>query len=165
MEKARRPEPITTVEVVFPTDTNHYGTLFGGKLISWMDKAAYYAAIRFCGTAAVTASVERLDFGTSLRQGDLVELEARVVFSGSTSMVIRVDVFRFALGEDRRGPLTTTGYFTFVALGEDGRPRPVPALRIESPEEERLHGIGAGIHAEAKRRRRKEPPPPRGSSR
>jgi len=154
MTAARKSEPVTTFEVVFPTDTNHYGTLFGGKLISWMDKAAYYAAIKFSGEAAVTASVERLDFGISLRQGDLVELEARVISTGTTSMVIKVDVFRIGLGEDADRSLTTTGFFTFVALNAKGKPQKLPKILVETGEEKELAELGETIRGDARARRR-----------
>lgn len=157
MTEKRKSIPVTTFEVVFPTDTNHYGTLFGGKLISWMDKAAYYAAIKFSGEAAVTASVERLDFGISLKQGDLVELEARVISTGTTSMVIKVDVFRIGLGENADRSLTTTGFFTFVALNEKGKPQKLPALQMETEDERELADLGEAIRADARARRRSGP--------
>ncbi len=66
------------IEMVFPEQTNHYGTLFGGQALALMDKAAFIAASRYSRRAVVTASSERVDFHVPVRQGQLVELLARV---------------------------------------------------------------------------------------
>ena len=154
MSEPRKSEAVTTFEVVFPTDTNHYGSLFGGKLISWMDKAAYYAAVKYSGFAAVTVSVERIGFAISLRTGDMLELKAQVIYAGRTSMVIKVDVYSIEMGPDKEKALATTGYFIFVALGEDGRPRRVPDMIVETGEEKRLFELGRTVKAEILARRR-----------
>ena len=75
---AEREYPETRMcEFVFPGDTNHLGTLYGGTLMAWMDSAAAVAAVRRAGTAAVvTAAVETLTFRVVIRQGELVELVA-----------------------------------------------------------------------------------------
>jgi acyl-CoA hydrolase len=112
-------------EFVLPPDTNHLGTLYGGILMGWMDKAAAIAAFRHAGTAAVvTAAVDRLSFRVPIRQGELVELLASVESQGRTSMVVRVEVHR----EDpahRTRELCTVGTFTMVAVDEEGLPTPV----------------------------------------
>ena len=112
-------------QLVFPGDTNHLGTLYGGTLMSWMDTAAGVAGVRRAGSVAVvTAAVERLEFQVAIRQGELVELVARVVSVGRTSMRVAVEAHR----EDpvsKSRELCTTGLFTMVALGADGKPTPV----------------------------------------
>ncbi|MFC6591579.1 acyl-CoA thioesterase [Deinococcus lacus] len=115
------------LEVVFPKDTNYHGTAFGGWLLSLMDKAASVAAVRHAGGAVVTARMDGVDFRLPLRVGDAVALDARVLKVGRTSMTIQVDVYRehMASGEQE---LATTGTFVFVAVDEQGKPRPVPAL-------------------------------------
>lgn len=117
------------LELVFPKDTNYLGTAFGGFVLSLMDKAASVAAVRHAGPggAVVTARMDGVDFRTPIRVGDAVALDARVVRVGRSSMTIQVDVYRetMASGEQE---LATTGLFVFVALGEDGTPRPVPPL-------------------------------------
>lgn len=117
------------LELVFPKDTNYLGTAFGGFVLSLMDKAASVAAARHAGGsgAVVTARMDGVDFHTPIRVGDAVALDARVVRVGRSSMTVRVDVYRenMASGEQQ---LATTGLFVFVALDEDGRPRPVPPL-------------------------------------
>jgi len=63
--------------MVFPNQTNHYGTLFGGHALRLMDQAAFISASRYCRSTVVTACSERVDFHTPVRQGELVELVAR----------------------------------------------------------------------------------------
>jgi acyl-CoA hydrolase len=113
------------LESVFPTDTNPRGNLFGGTLVSWMDKAAGFAAMRRSRTVVVTAAIEDIAFSVPIVVGDLVEVNARVVSVGRTSMRVRVEV-------SKENPITgtselcTVGHFTMVAMGEDGKPVPVP---------------------------------------
>jgi acyl-CoA hydrolase len=113
-------------EFVFPPDTNHMGTLYGGTLMGWMDKAAGIAAYRYSGSSVVTAAVDKLEFRVPIHQGQLVELLAKVESRGRTSMVVRVEVHR----EDavtRSRELCTVGTFTMVAVDEEGVPTPVRA--------------------------------------
>lgn len=115
-------------QFVFPGDTNHLGTLYGGTLMSWMDTAAAVAGVRRAGSVAVvTAAVDRLEFQVAIHEGELVELVARVEAVGRTSMRIVVEAHR----EDpvsKSRELCTTGTFTMVALGADGSPTPVRPL-------------------------------------
>lgn len=136
---------VSNIEVIFPADINHRGTLFGGRLMAWMDKTAYYAAFRFTGCPAVTASVESLDFKVSPAVGDIMDLEAKVIYTGSTSMVIEVSVYRTDVQKGSDRELANTGYFSFVALGNDGKPCPIPSLLVETIEEEKLYLKGKRI--------------------
>lgn len=116
------------VDLVFPNQTNHLGTLFGGHALSMMDKAASIAAHRYCRNTVVTASIERTDFLVPVYEGELAEVTARVVRTGRTSMVVEVELnAENMVTGDRR--LCTRGQFNMVALDEHGRPTPVPALR------------------------------------
>lgn len=117
----------TLLESVFPTDTNPQGTLFGGQLVAWMDKAAGIAAMRRARRPVVTAAIDNITFKIPIHVGDFVELNAEVVAVGRTSMQVEVEVVR----EDPLGAARTpctVGRFTLVALDDDGRPTPVPAL-------------------------------------
>lgn len=113
------------LESVFPTDTNPQGNLFGGTLVSWMDKAAGFAAMRRARSTVVTAAIDDIAFTVPILQGELVEVHARVISVGRTSMRVRVEVRK----ED---PISATrelcnvGHFTMVAIGPDRRPVPVP---------------------------------------
>lgn len=118
------------LELVFPGVTNYHGTAFGGWVLSLMDKAASVAAVRHSGGDVVTARMDAVDFHVPIRLGDAVALDARVIKVGRTSMTIQVDVYRenMASGEQQ---LATSGLFVFVAVDENGRPRPVPALQAD----------------------------------
>lgn len=120
-----RPETIRLVEMVFPDSTNHYGTMFGGKVLDLMDRAAFVASSRYAGLAMVTASTERVDFHVPIKAGQMVELEARVVYAGRTSVTVKVALFAQAPQGGARAH-ATTGYFHMVAVDERGRPVPVP---------------------------------------
>lgn len=149
MNTAKKSETTSTYEVIFPQDVNHYGTLFGGRLLSWMDKVAYYTAVEYCGYPSVTASIEHIDFAVPLRNGDLVILEGKVIYTGKTSMVIKIDVFKKEVFLNRDKISANTGFFTFVALNETGKPQPIPPLLIESGEEKKLFELGKSIKTKA----------------
>jgi len=112
-------------QFVFPGDTNHLGTLYGGTLMAWMDSAAAVAAVRRAGSAAVvTAAVDGLTFRVAIHQGDLVELVSVVESVGRTSMKVRVEAHREDPATHERA-LCTVGTFTMVAVDEAGAPTPV----------------------------------------
>lgn len=117
-------------EMVFPGQTNHYGTLFGGAALALMDKAAFVAASRYARRAVVTASSERIDFHVPVRSGQLIELTAKLTSVGKTSMVVEVEVIaEDLLSGDRQ--LATRGKFVMVALDAHGRPSRVPPMATE----------------------------------
>jgi acyl-CoA hydrolase len=116
---------VKMIDVVFPDQTNHYGTLFGGHALSLMDKAAFVAASRHARRAVVTASSERVDFKIAVHHGDLVELVARVVATGRSSMTVLVKLFAENLLSGER-QLCAQGKFVLVALDENGKPTAVP---------------------------------------
>lgn len=112
-------------QFVFPADTNHLGTLYGGTLMAWMDSAAAVAAIRRAGSAAVvTAAVDGLTFRVAIRQGELVELLSVVESVGRTSMQVRVEAHREDSATSTR-ELCTVGTFTMVAVDGAGVPTAV----------------------------------------
>jgi acyl-CoA hydrolase len=117
------------IEMVFPDQTNHYGTLFGGHALRLMDKAAFVAASRHARRTVVTACSERVDFKAAVRHGSLVELIASVVKTGRTSMTVSVDLFAEDLLSGSR-ELCANGRFVLVALDEYGTPTSVPAVAI-----------------------------------
>ena len=116
------------IEIVFPQQTNHHGTLFGGEALALMDKAAFVAATRYARRTMVTRSSKEIEFRVPVKQGQLVELRARVVETGGTSVRVDVDMYREELLSGER-MLATSGSFVFVALDEDGKPAPVPSLK------------------------------------
>ncbi|MEN0059205.1 MAG: acyl-CoA thioesterase [Bdellovibrio sp.] len=132
-------------QLVLPSHTNSFGTIFGGTIMSWIDIAAAIAAQRHSNKEVVTASVDRLDFVAPVYKGWVVNLKARVNFTSRTSMEVgvRVDAENPRTGETFH---TSTAYCTFVALGSNGKPTEVPSLILETEEDKRRF-------AEAQRRR------------
>ena len=118
-------EETRIVEIVFPTNTNSYGTLFGGHALSLMDRLAFIVASRYARKTVVTASSEKIEFRTPVKEGDLIELVGRIVRVGNTSITVDIDMYSENLLTGERS-LSTTGEFVMVAVGEDGRPTPVP---------------------------------------
>ncbi|WP_414717241.1 acyl-CoA thioesterase [Tahibacter sp.] len=115
------------IEIVFPDHTNHLGTLFGGQALAWMDKAAFVVATRYARRTVVTARSEQVDFRQPVRQGQLVELVARIVSTGRSSMQVEVDLIaEDPLSGDAR--LCTQGRFTMIALDSHGSPTAVAPL-------------------------------------
>jgi uncharacterized protein (TIGR00369 family) len=124
---AGRVTEVRLIEMVFPQQTNHYGTLFGGQALALMDKAAFVVASRYARRMVVTASSEKTDFHVPVRQGQLVELIARVTATGRTSMTVDVELYaEDLLTGDRQ--LGTRGRFILVALDAHHHPAQVPAL-------------------------------------
>ncbi|WP_417553279.1 acyl-CoA thioesterase [Marinomonas fungiae] len=111
-------------KMVFPSTTNHYDTLFGGEALKWMDEVAYIAATRFARKQVVTISTEQVDFKRPIPSGVLVELVARVVKVGRTSLKVEVDIFLEELYSDKREK-AITGAFNFVAIDENKKPTPI----------------------------------------
>ena len=109
------------VEMVFPNQANHYGTLFGGDALRLMDMAAFVAASRHARRPVVTASSERIDFHAPVRQGQLAEVVGRVSKTGRTSITVEVELWAEDLLTGKR-QLCTKGSFVLVAVDGNGRP-------------------------------------------
>jgi acyl-CoA hydrolase len=139
-----------TSEMMMPHDANVLGHVFGGVILSMMDKAAAVAAFRHARAACVTVSIDRVDFREPIHVGDLVVMKASVNFVGRTSMEIGVRVEAEELTTGRRRH-TNSCYLTFVAVDRNGRPIEVPPLRPEMPDEVRRYEA-----ARERRRRRLE---------
>lgn len=111
--------------IAMPADTNPAGDIFGGWLMAQMDLAAGNVAARRARGRCATISVEAMTFHRPVFVGDEVSLYAWIVRTGRSSMAIQVEVWR----REREGEETTKvteGLFTFVAIGPDRRPRPIP---------------------------------------
>ena len=123
---------ITTL--VMPNMQNVLGDLFGGNLMALVDQAAAVAALRHAGGRAVTASIDRVDFRARIPVGALVTCIATVDYVGNSSMDITVEVYaENPITGDRRH--THTAHVVFVAVDENGKPKRVPRLIPETPEE------------------------------
>ena len=114
-------EPAVRV-VAMPADTNPYGDIFGGWLMSIMDSAAGTVAARYSKGRAVTIAVDGMTFHRPVKIGDVVSVYANVISVGRSSMKIDVSAWRrIRAGEET--DRVTHAVFTFVAIGDDGRPR------------------------------------------
>jgi acyl-CoA thioesterase YciA len=118
-------EPAIRV-VAMPADTNPYGDIFGGWLLSQMDSAAGTVAARHSKGRAVTIAMDGMTFHKPVRVGDVVSVYAEVVAVGRTSMKIEVAAWSRAR-DGEEVTKVTHATFTFVALGEDRRPRVIEA--------------------------------------
>lgn len=118
------PQETRIVEMVFPNQTNHYGTLFGGDALRLMDMAAFVTASRHARRPALTASSERIDFHVPVRQGQLAEVVGRVTATGRTSLTVEVELWAEDLLTGKR-ELCTKGSFVLVAIDEHGCPAPI----------------------------------------
>jgi len=135
-------------ELMMPQDANNLGHVFGGVILSMMDKVAAIAAFRHSRRSVVTVSIDRVDFREPIHMGDLVIMKASVNFVGHTSMEVgvRVEAEDLLSGARRH---TNSCYLTFVAIDRNGRPLEVPELRPETPDELRR------FEAARERRRRR----------
>lgn len=129
-------------EIVLPNDTNNLNNLFGGQLLSWMDRCAAIAAHRHCRRQVVTASVNNVSFNHAVPQGSIVTLEAVVSRAFTSSMEVFVDVYI----EDQKGTgnrvRANEAIYTFVAVDQLGNPIQVPGLDPET-EGEKIRYEGA----------------------
>lgn len=117
--------------IAMPTDTNPYGDIFGGWLMSVMDSAAGSVAARHSHGRAVTIAVEGMTFLRPVVVGDEVSVFATLKSVGRTSMKIYVEAWRRARHDDRSYRVTHAT-FSFVAIGEDRQPRSVPPMPTET---------------------------------
>ena len=124
-------------ELVLPQHANAIGTAFGGAIMSWIDICSSIAAKRHCGNVCVTARVDALEFRAPIKVGDVVRLTARLNAAFTSSMEIGVRVER-EHGRTGERALCADARATFVNLGEDGRPCPVPPLLARSDEDRQL---------------------------
>lgn len=120
-----RDDRIPTIRTfAMPTDINPAGTIFGGWLMTQMDIAAGSVAKRVARGRVATVAVESIHFMKPVQVGDEVSFYANLVRIGTTSMTIHVEGWRRPGDSDRR-EMATTATFVFVALDENGEPRPV----------------------------------------
>jgi len=122
--------------IMMPMDANVAGNVFGGSILRLVDEVASIVAFRHARRNVVTASIDRMDFYSPVFIGDLLRLTASINYVHKTSMEIgvRVEAENPESGQVRH---TGTCFLTHVALDKDGKPVPVPPLKLESEEEKR----------------------------
>ncbi|RYY32703.1 MAG: acyl-CoA thioesterase, partial [Sphingomonadales bacterium] len=123
---------VQLIDMVFPGDTNHHGTLFGGVALAHMDKVAFLAASRHGRAPFVTAASDKIDFAAPARAGDMIEVTGRVVRVGTSALDVEIELVAEApVSGERR--LCTRGQFTLVAVKSPETQLPLPPLRPDAP--------------------------------
>lgn len=144
MQKPKTPKQseTTMTEVVCPNDTNPMDILQGGRLVQWMDIASAVCAQIHAEQVCVTASIDSVKFKSPAKVGDIITIKAKMTRSFKSSMEIFVQVWSKKI-LSRKAHLINEAYFTFVAIGTDGKPLPVPAIKPVTKEEKKEY-INAG---------------------
>lgn len=140
--------------MVLPPDTNSYGTLFGGKLMAYIDDVSAIAAARQARTQVVTASTDSVDFLNPVKEGDSICVEAFVTWTHNTSMEVFAKAVTENLASGERG-VAATAFSTFVGVDEEGNPVPIPEVYPEDDQEKELNEH-APERAEARKARREQ---------
>ena len=141
--------PGTQRELVFrflaePSDVNYGGQVHGGIVMQWIDQAAYACAVGWSGLYSVTVYVGGIQFERPIAIGNLVEVRARVLHTGTTSMHIGVDVSARDPREDI-AQRTTHCIVVFVALDEQRKPVAVPVFTPADDEQRELQAYAVRI--------------------
>lgn len=123
--------------LICPAHINHYGRLFGGQLLKWIDELAGIVAIRHCGATVTTAAIDNLQFQAPAYSGDMIVLEGVVTYVGRSSMEVRVDTYRELLNGQRE--MINRAYIDMVSINCKGEPIEVPDLLIETEAQQREH--------------------------
>lgn len=125
-------------EIVFPNDTNPMGILLGGRLVEWMDIAAAVSAQNHAESICVTVQINNIKFEHSAKIGDIIHITAKITRAFNSSMEILVTAeARKAINSKQKQ--IALGYFTFVAINEDGIKTFVPKLIPISKLEKQLY--------------------------
>lgn len=135
------PAPQNSVTLRFlaaPTDAGPSGSVDAGTVLNWVDKAAYAAAVGWAKSYCVTAYVGNIHFADPVQVGEMVEVTATIVYTGSSSMHIRTTV---TSGDPQGGSphASSSCLVIFVAVGADGKPTPVPLWTPQTDSEQREH--------------------------
>lgn len=119
------------VHLIQPSDLNGGNRLFGGALLNWIDEVAAIVAMRHAGVKTVTtAAIDHLEFKSGAYLNDLIVLIGYVVYTGTTSMEVRVDTYVESTDGMRR--IINRANIILVALDEHNTPTAIPQLSIEN---------------------------------
>ena len=124
-EKGQPRGKLTVRAIAMPADTNANGDIFGGWVMSAMDQAGGLAGVERAQGRVVTVKVDSMTFIAPMKVGDVLEVYSDVESIGRTSMKIHIEAWAQRFMTTHRDKVTDAT-FTFVAVGDDGRPRPIP---------------------------------------
>lgn len=114
-------------KLILPEHLNHYGFLFGGHLLKWVDETAWIAAsLDYPGCNFVTVAMDHVEFRQSVRQGTILRFLVEKSRAGRTSVKYRVEVYRANSGGAESEPIFIT-LVTFVRIDLEGNKLPLPA--------------------------------------
>jgi acyl-CoA hydrolase len=132
-----RQREVTLRFLAEPTDINFGGKVHGGTVMKWIDQAGYACAVGWSGQYCVTVYVGGIRFYKPIHIGHMVEVRARLIYTGRTSMHVAVDV---SASDPRGGEMlqTTHCIIIFVAVDDAGKPVEVSPWVAESEEDQRL---------------------------
>lgn len=125
-----RPEPqgeLALQTLAMPKDTNANGDIFGGWLVSQMDLAAGIISKQVCRGRSVTVAIENVTFLKPVAMGATVSCYCRIVKQGRSSVHLGVEVWTWHQLTSHDGVKVAEGTFVFVAIDDEGKPRPIPA--------------------------------------
>ncbi|MRX71647.1 acyl-CoA thioesterase [Bacillus lacus] len=151
-EKFCRDSFTVKTSIVLPPDTNNYRTLFGGKLMAYIDDVAAIAATRHARSQVVTASTDSVDFLHPIYEGNSVCLEAFVTYTGRTSMEVFVKVIAEDMLSGNRS-VCAISFLTMVAVDKNMKTVGVPRVIPQSSMEKSLNETGKDRAAARKRRK------------
>ena len=141
MPNTLKPKPIsasriTISQLMHPEHANLLGNIHGGWIMKLVDEAGALSCMRHAQKKVVTVSIDSMTFQQPIKLGDLVILNSEVTYTGRTSMEVTVEVVAEnpITGESTH---TNTAYLVYVALDDEGRPTPVPAVKAETEEDRR----------------------------
>lgn len=149
--KTVRQSHSTLVDLVFPPDTNHFRTIFGGKVMAYADKIAAIAAMRHCRKPVVTVSSESFEFHAPIKAGEAICVEASVICAHRTSMevFVKIESENLLTGEKK---LTSKAYLTMLAVDDENKPSAVPKVIPETEEEKHHYQLAMERYENRKRK-------------
>ena len=145
----------TLSQIMTSLDVNLLGTVHGGVVMRLVDSVAGAAAGRHSGGPAVTVAMDEMVFLEPVRVGDLVHAHAQVNWAGRTSLEVGVRVTSERWNRTEPATHVASAYLVFVAVDEEGRPRPVPPV-VPETDVDRRRLAEAGIRHQHRLARREE---------
>lgn len=129
---------VTLSRIMSNVDVNLYGTVHGGVIMKFVDDAAGASAARHSSGNALTAAIDEIVFAEPVRVGDLVHAKAQVNWTGRSSMEVGVRVVAERWDTAGTEPVeVATAYLVFVGVDAESRPRSIPPVMPETPEDQR----------------------------
>ena len=132
-----RKSDVTLRFLAEPSDVNFGGKVHGGMVMKWIDQAGWAAAVGWSGLYSVTVYVGGIRFLAPILIGNVVEVTARIIYTGNTSMHLAVDVWASDSMAETRVQATHC-VIVFVALDQSGKPVAVPKWEPSTPEQRKL---------------------------